>query len=401
MKVACETPMSLGMRKTRDHTGRFLKESTSYCKVLAVFVLALLVLSAVPFLTWQGRSASVIKINASTEKIKYTPRGPIHINGNANFTSANGVTGGSGTESDPYIIEGWEIDANGGTYAIWIENTSAYFVIRNCNVSNATSSGSTPYGAGIALNNVIHGTLDSNKCNNSRYGIYLYGSSQYNNITNNNASGNYDEGIHLASSSNNIITNNNASGNYFGIHLSCSSNNNIANNNASGNSEDGIYLYYSSNNNITYNWICNNANYGVRITEGSTGNTIQHNNFIGNGATALRYLSQGVSNDTPNGAGRGVNGNCQAYDDVGGNYWYDATTNEGNYWSNWDGNGWGSADAYPIDGGKASDWYPLGNPVSEFGSAPLFVLAFASLPLLFRRKKTPEVNTASSLPGKE
>ncbi|MEM4161277.1 MAG: hypothetical protein QW531_04770, partial [Thermoplasmata archaeon] len=98
---------------------------------------------------------------------------------------------------------------------------------------------------------------------------------------------------------------------------------------------------------------------------------------------------------------KGVNGNSQAYDSVGGNYWYDNTVNEGNYWSNWDGNGWGSADAYPIDGGKASDWYPLGNPVSEFGSAPLFVLAFASLPLLFRRKKTPEVNTASSLRGKE
>jgi hypothetical protein len=58
-----------------------------------------------------------------------------------------------------------------------------------------------------------------------------------------------------------------------------------------------------------------------------------------------------------------VNGNCQAYDDVGGNYWYDNTTKEGNYWSNWDGNGWGTPNAYPIDGGAgAYDKYPLSQP---------------------------------------
>ncbi|MEM3738554.1 MAG: NosD domain-containing protein, partial [Thermoplasmata archaeon] len=350
-------------------------------------------------------------------------------------------TGGSGTQSDPYIIEGWEIDANGGSYGIWIENTTAYFVIRNCNVYGATDWWNLPGGAGITLNNVTHGTLDSNKCNNSLCGIYLYRSSQYNNITNNNASGNSDIGIYLASSSNNNITNNNASGNKYGIYLwnssnnnitnnnasgnswagirlSSSSNNNITNNNASGNSDTGIYLWDSSNNNnitnnnasgnswdgirlwwsstnntitnnnasgnrygiylwnssnnnnITYNWICNNANYGVYIT-GSTGNTIHHNNFIAN-----------------NGAGKGVSGNCQAYDSVGGNYWYDNSVNEGNYWSNWDSNGNGTANAYPIDGGAgASDWYPLGNPVAEFSSMPLFVLALASLLILARVRK--------------
>ncbi|MEM3493745.1 MAG: NosD domain-containing protein, partial [Thermoplasmata archaeon] len=211
--------------------------------------------------------------------------------------------------------------------------------------------------------------------------IYLSSSSN-NNITNNNASANY-YGIYLDSSSNNTITNNNVSGNsYLGIYLSSSSNNTITNNNASGN-QYGIFLVYFSNSNyITYNWICNNTNYGVYITLSSTGNTIHHNNFIGNGATALRYLSQGASTDTPNGA-KGVSGNSQAYDDAGGNSWYDTTTQEGNYWSNWDGQGWGSANAYPIAGSAgASDWYPLGNPVAEFSSMPLFVLVLASLLIL-------------------
>ncbi len=34
------------------------------------------------------------------------PHPPILINGNGGFTTENGVTGGSGTASDPYIIEG-------------------------------------------------------------------------------------------------------------------------------------------------------------------------------------------------------------------------------------------------------------------------------------------------------
>jgi len=43
------------------------------------------------------------------------PRGPIIITGDNDFTEANGVTSGSGTAGDPYIIENWAIDASGGT----------------------------------------------------------------------------------------------------------------------------------------------------------------------------------------------------------------------------------------------------------------------------------------------
>jgi hypothetical protein len=58
----------------------------------------------------------------------YTPHGEIWIEGNSQFTAGNGVTGGSGTQDDPYIIEGWE------TPRIWIKETTAYFVIRNCRI---------------------------------------------------------------------------------------------------------------------------------------------------------------------------------------------------------------------------------------------------------------------------
>ncbi|MEM4294027.1 MAG: NosD domain-containing protein, partial [Thermoplasmata archaeon] len=345
---------------------------------------------------------------------------PIHITSNAEFTPANGVTGGSGTYRDPYIIANWTINAKGGSYCIWIENTSLYFTIRNCNVYNATGSNG-PNGAGIAFNNVTNGKIESCSSNNSRYGLLLDGFSQFNTITSNNLSRNTQTGILLSSSSNNTLTNNKISTNPIGVQLNFSSNNTIINNNVSENgrgislfySNDnsithnnasrndeygiylekssynllsnntvtgskayasialyystsnnitsnnasysgyGIYLYRSTNNNITFNWILENTLYGIYITSSSTANYIYHNYFIRNGGNPFTSI-------------KGVLGKSQAYDDVGGNYWHNNTLQEGNYWSNWDGQDWGKPEAYPIDGGMASDWYPIGSPVSEF-----------------------------------
>jgi len=47
------------------------------------------------------------------------------IVGDGNFTATNGVIGGNGTASNPYIIEGWDIAE------LTVSNTKAYVVIRN------------------------------------------------------------------------------------------------------------------------------------------------------------------------------------------------------------------------------------------------------------------------------
>ncbi|HDJ25985.1 MAG TPA: hypothetical protein ENF34_01550, partial [Candidatus Bathyarchaeota archaeon] len=67
----------------------------------------------------------------------YTERGPIEIYGDEDFTSENGVVGGSGTPDDPYIIEGWEISADEQT-GIFITETTKYFIIRNCHIYSTT-----------------------------------------------------------------------------------------------------------------------------------------------------------------------------------------------------------------------------------------------------------------------
>ena len=165
-----------------------------------------------------------------------TPHDPIHIVGDDNFTPANGVTSGSGTADDPYIIEDWAIDASGKN-GIKIQNTTAYFVIRNCLVEN-----SGDYYYGIYLENVINGKVENNTCSNNYTSIYLGGSSS--NTLSNNTCSNSPFNIYLLNSSDyNTLSNNTCSNNYwwwwrgkwFGIYLYSSSYNTLDNNTLSNN----------------------------------------------------------------------------------------------------------------------------------------------------------------------
>lgn len=79
-----------------------------------------------------------------------SPHDPILIQGNANFTPANGVLHGRGTESDPYVIAGWRIDASTAN-AIEIRDTTAIVRIQEVEVTH--SSPSSPYAYGVFLGN--------------------------------------------------------------------------------------------------------------------------------------------------------------------------------------------------------------------------------------------------------
>jgi hypothetical protein len=89
------------------------------------------------------------------------PRAPILIDGNANFTRANGVTSGRGTVSHPYIIQGWDIESH-QQYGIKIVNTTAYFVVRNGFVdATCADCHYVPASIGILLNHVTNGLIQN------------------------------------------------------------------------------------------------------------------------------------------------------------------------------------------------------------------------------------------------
>jgi parallel beta-helix repeat protein len=245
-----------------------------------------------------------------------TSHGPIYIEGNDNFTAANGVVAGSGTDNDPYIIEGWEISAENAN-GIEIMNTTAHFVIRNCYIHDGLDN----WKFGIYFNNVVNGRIENVHVENNSYGVKLYSSSNnicnnlvirknvigiflewensYNNIISNNLVENAENsGICLAFSWNNIISNNLARNNGWGITLWYSDNNVVSGNTVENNSlgiylQDsdnnrisnnivekngtGIDLNYSDNNTISNNITSNNSGRGIGLRGGSDNNLISNN----------------------------------------------------------------------------------------------------------------------------
>jgi parallel beta-helix repeat protein len=147
------------------------------------------------------------------EKTAYIARGPIYINGPLNFTVGNGVTGGSGNDTDPYIISGWEIDAS-VHWGIWITNASAVFNIKNCHIYNG-------------MNNSYEGIYLINSMNSSIQNCWIH---------------------HC----------------YVGVYMWSCTKMHVFNNDLGFNSNEGTRNQYGNNNNINQNWIHNNSN-GVLI----------------------------------------------------------------------------------------------------------------------------------------
>ncbi len=188
------------------------------------------------------------------EILGYTARDIIKIESDDEFTSANGVVGGSGTEDDPYRISGWQIDASGNGYAIYISNTNAYFRIENCLIENAEFGfGTYNVGAGIYLNNVKNGIISGvTSRNNDRYGVYVKNS----------------ENVKVLEST---ITSN-----PYGIYSIDSSNIEISENDIEGEQSQGIYLNDNDNAYVANNTIRNASNYGIEL------NSVKYSHLYGN-----------------------------------------------------------------------------------------------------------------------
>ena len=234
---------------------------------------------------------------------------------------------GSGSWTDPYVIENVTINGQYLSSCIDIRNSDKYFIIRNCTLYNSrnfpciyflyTNNGkiidnncSDNNGDGIYLrdsnNNTLSGntlinnrgdginlvfsntnTLSGNTFDNNRYGgIYLSMSDNIkllDNIAINNSGGiilhnsnssmllgntanNNSAGISLGNSFNNTLSGNSVSyNNYYGIYVSNSDNNTLSGNFASNNDDHGINLYNSDNNTLSGNIASNNNDYGIYL----------------------------------------------------------------------------------------------------------------------------------------
>jgi parallel beta-helix repeat protein len=169
---------------------------------------------------------------------------------------------GTGTWSDPYVIENITIDGRGLSNCIEIKNSEAYFIIRNCSFHNSDTS--LRY-AGLMLNNSNNGNLINNNCSeNNSHGIFLF-NCKNNTLSGNIANKNNFLGISLYKSVNNTLLNNSADGNNVGINIYESNNNTLVLNSVHHNDDHGIYMWESNLNTLIKNNISNVDYYGILL----------------------------------------------------------------------------------------------------------------------------------------
>jgi len=205
---------------------------------------------------------------------------------------------GSGIENDPYIIENVAINGGNSTSCIEIKQSSVYFIIRNCTLTNSANNE-----AGINLYNVENGKLVDNNCsmnngfgiltfmvsfinissnhvNDNILGMYLY-KCNYSGISQNTITKNQNKGIYLKENCNyNQITYNTVNDNKdSGIYLSNSYHTDILHNTVNNNTWDGIHLFGSDHNTISENLLEDNKHYGISLLR-SDNNIITENEII-------------------------------------------------------------------------------------------------------------------------
>ncbi len=300
----------------------------------------------------------------------WAPHAPIVIVGNAEFTGANGVTGGSGTPADPFVIEGWEIDGSANS-GIEVYNTDAHFVIRDVYLHSALIDGIFLFGvqnarvdnATMPLNDIgvyiqvsSNVTVASSNISFSNLDAIEVDASSNITVEGNEMWNNGDWGVFTYESDDLVFRNNTIANNgWAGIELNLGSDrvtvegNHVANNNVAGFIADNATNITIVNNTfpdndfnvdltnafdvlIRNNTVATSTSDGVTITGGARltieGNTITGN---GGGVLAVGVIDLRVHHNA-------FNGNLpQASDVAGSNAWDDGYPSGGNYWSDYAG----------------------------------------------------------------
>ncbi|MFX0103764.1 MAG: NosD domain-containing protein, partial [Candidatus Hodarchaeota archaeon] len=221
----------------------------------------------------------------------------IDIDGNLALLAFPNKTG-TGTATDPIIIENLEIDAGGSPmkHGIEISNTDLHLVIRNCTLTGAAGMGSE---AGICLYNCTNVIVTGCTIYENDIGISVL-SSHGNKIFQNNVTFSSSVNVNLGSSSNNSIWGNNVTGDLgtLGIYCSSGTGNTIAGNLFSG-LIDGIQLNAPGGNTVVLNLVFNNTDNGIQYWTASTGNVITDNWLWNNPSGDIYEFSVGNSTDFP------------------------------------------------------------------------------------------------------
>jgi len=317
-------------------------------RILVILIALTLIISLItPLLMITSLSEKDSPVSNVPAHISYATHARISISGNAGFLGSNATTGiswGNGTVGNPYIIEGWDIDASGNR-GVWISDATVHFIVRNCFIHGGGVSND-----GIYIYNCNNGDMIDNTCNDNACGIFLTFSSGCT-ATDNHCTNNSMAGIYLFRTDSNTLSSNvmvncginiwgSSSGNYnshsidssntvngkpvyflkylsgasvpsnagqvilancdhinvwnqylsnasVGILIAYSSDVLVANNFCRLNAFEGIYLYSSTNCNLSDN-NCSNNEFGILLADSCDNNYIGNNTCNDNIQTGIR-----------------------------------------------------------------------------------------------------------------
>jgi len=145
--------------------------------------------------------------------------------GNSGFITANGVTGGSGTPSDPYVISGWDINASNVAAGIVVKDTTAPFIIRNVYVHSGGN-----VNAGMSLSRVSNAFVEDNLVSQDDPGIVV------------------DTSLNVTVQGNTVHDIN-----AYGIYLYYSNNSLVKDNTVFSSKVSGFFLFNANQNTVTNN----------------------------------------------------------------------------------------------------------------------------------------------------
>ena len=214
---------------------------------------------------------------------------------------------------------------------IYLKNTNYVYFIENVCNNNSEN--------GVIIENSKQSFIRDNECNNNRENGIKIIDSDYSDISFNSMQRNKYAGLFLYTNEQLDIYNNTLVSNKYGIYCQGLEWSHIEFNQILQNSENGIlfdfeiYPIRNFYNSLKYNLFANNSKHGFKSLTGG-GHTLHHNSFIDN------Y----------------VGGSSQAADSsILPCDWFDISTSEGNFWSDYSGVG-----NYSVAGtAGAEDPYPL------------------------------------------
>lgn len=232
----------------------------------------------------------------------FTPKDPFAVTSNLDFI-LQGWTG-TGTSGNPYVIEGYEFyQSIANEYCIRINDTTSYFVIRNCTFAGASARG------GIYLESVINARIENcsfSFSTTSNYGVGVHlNDCSYNTIANvtTNCHG---HGINLQDSTHNVVANSTCEGGSDGIWVDGGMSNTITDNTLQNNGQGGIMLLVPTESNIVMHNLIVDCRRGIHLDQ-SPGNIIIDNTmincgFMNQGSGVMSYCLQSeVRDNTVNG----------------------------------------------------------------------------------------------------